>query len=228
MYLKVQDTAHLVQDPETDSHFLQAATTIEIPQTVVSAGRLVNLAVIAAAGPTPSVSSLVEMAGVRSEVLGPAAEALADLTSAGEATASPTLASSLLTVVDKYQLALQTLGSLTEPDAIAATVKQNLADLSQARDDLVLAASSLSVTILGELDKLLAGRISDLRPQREFAIGVAALAVLLALVPIGTSLATRRRGQPAAPPRPRAPGHDPADADLSDMVHWRERSGAAR
>jgi hypothetical protein len=228
LFLKVQNTAHLVEDPQTDSHFLQAAVTIEVPQTVVNTVRLVDLAVVAASGPTTPSSSLVEMAGVRSDVLGPAEEALADLTSAGEATSSPTLGSSLLGVVDKYQLAIQTLTSLTAPDTIATTVRQKLAALAQARDDMVLAASSLSVAVLGELDKLLATRISDLRPEREFALGVAAFAVLLALLPLVTGLAGRRRQPLPAPSMTPPPPPVPPDPVRPEMINWRERSGAAR
>jgi hypothetical protein len=228
LYLKVQNTASLVQDPATDSHFLQAAATIEIPQTVVSTARLVDLAVIAASQSTAPVASLIEMAGVRSDVLGPAAEALADLTSAGEATSSATLGGGLLGVVDKYQLAIQTLTALTEPEAIAATVRQKLAALAQARDDLVVAASSLSLAVLTELDKLLASRIDDQRPQREFALGVAAVAVLLALIPVVTGLTGRRRRPTGTPPRPRPLEPEPVEPVQPEMIQWRERSGAAR
>ncbi len=230
LYAKVDQTSALILDPQTDSYYVQAAAAIDVPQLIVQAGRLANQAAIAAAHPATTDSSLIDMAGTSAAALTAASRVVADLTSAGDATASTTLGSSMLTQVDRFQLAVQTLTSLTTATAMPTTVRQNLAQLQQARDDVASAAASLTGTALGQLDKLLAARISDGRPERQTALVAVAFAVLLALVPVIAALFGRRR-RPAAPPPPVTTVEytpDPlSDVDMRADL-WRERSGAAR
>lgn len=239
LYAKVETTADLVQDGQADSHFLQASVAVGIPATVLRTAHLVNLATIAASESPAPPASLVELAAATSAAVDPANGVVSDLASAGDATASPTLSGSLLSQVDKFQLAVQSLSSITAPMVTPAAVRQGLPQLRQARDDTAVAAAGLSATILAELDKLLATRIDDLAPQRRVAIGALLLAVLLAVLPVVAGAVRPRRRSTGAPqgqlppagPAPAAP--DPAwpggaHAAGPQDVDWRERAGAAR
>ncbi|MEN3306336.1 MAG: hypothetical protein V7603_2538 [Micromonosporaceae bacterium] len=243
LYAKVQTTSNLILDPVADTYYLQAIAAAELPGAVVAAAHLVDLATIAAGEPAGQVSGLLDLAAARADALSPTDRTMAALTLAEEATTSTTLGSSLVGPVDKFQLAVETLISSTATATLATTVRQDLARLRQARDGLVAAASGLSTSVLAELDRLLANRLADLRPQQRVALAALAAAVLLAVLTILLSTGRPMRGR-RAPGREAVPGGIPADAgaapaDLSwpgraspDGARldagWRERSGAAR
>src|SRR5581483_8745025 len=113
LYTKVETTSNLILDPVAASYFLQAVAAVELPGALVQTGHLVDLATVAAATPTTGANDLVNLADTRAAALAHTTAALGDLTSAQESSTSPTLGSALLGVVDRFQLAVQTLTTLT-------------------------------------------------------------------------------------------------------------------
>ncbi|HKS98853.1 MAG TPA: hypothetical protein VJT31_04915, partial [Rugosimonospora sp.] len=153
--------------------------------------------------------ALLDVAEARAETLAATAQTLDGLTLAEEASISPTLGGTLLGVVDKFQLAVQSLTTLTATDMLPTTVHRNLAQLRQVQAGLVTAAASLNGGILRELDRLLAQRTSGLTPERRLALAAAATAVLFAGLSLLLGSGSRRRVRP--PSAPAAPGVPPPD-----------------
>jgi hypothetical protein len=242
LYAKVQTTSNLILDPVADSYYLQVVAAAELPGAVVAAAHLVDVATIASAQPAGQLSGLLDLAAARAAALAPTDRTMEDLTLAEEATSSTTMGSSLVGPVDKFQLTVQGLASLTAPATLATTAKPDLGKLRQARDSLVEAASALASSIFSELDRLLVNRIADVRPQRRIALAALAVAVLLAALSVSPAIRRRLRPRPV-PPAPAAaaaagrpapvaaegpwPGRGSPDPDGLD-TGWRERSGAAR
>ncbi|MEU7996689.1 hypothetical protein AB0B83_15310 [Micromonospora sp. NPDC049060] len=200
---KVRETSGLVRDPRPDSFFLQHASR-DLPEAVVAAGRLADLAVLADRRPAAERNrTAVEIATLRVGVLTPAGDLVADLRAAVDSSESADLGPSVLNPLDTYQRAVETLAAHSAPAGRDAETDQ--ARIAGARLNAQAAAEQLQPVILDELDALLAGRSRDLDRDRWLTVGAGALAVLLwaALGAVWLTAARRAPGRAAQARRER-------------------------
>ncbi|MGQ5259362.1 hypothetical protein ACTWLT_01255 [Micromonospora sp. ZYX-F-536] len=222
LHRKVRESSGLVRDPGADSFFLQDSAGQELPEAVVSAGRLADLGTLAARRPADQrTRSLLELTGLRVAALTPATDLVDNLRAAVDSSESTDLGANVLTPLDTYQRSVEALAASSAP--AAGTLDP--ARLAAARLDAHTAALQLQPVILGELDALLVERIDGLDRDRWVTIGAGAAAVLLlgwlaALLTAAARRARRRAAMPAPPAESRdsTPPGDP----------WQPPVGAGR
>ncbi|MGK5743120.1 hypothetical protein [Micromonospora sp. URMC 103] len=207
LHRKVRESSGLVRDPESDSFFLQDAVGRQLPEAMVAAGRLTDLATLAARRSTDDrAPALADLAALRVAALGPAGTLVDDLRAAVDSSESTDLGGSVLTPLDTYQRAVEALAAASAPTRAGAV---DPAPVAGARLDAHAAAEQLQPVILAELDALLAARVDRLDRDRWLAVGAAVVAVLL-LATLGWMLvAAARRGRRRAAEGRQAPREDP-------------------
>ncbi|MEU9509019.1 hypothetical protein AB0D32_22390 [Micromonospora sp. NPDC048170] len=178
LYRKVRETSGLVSDPRSDSFFLQDGAGEELPEAMVAAGRLVDLALLAGRRPAADRNRTTgELAALRMAALTPAGDLVTDLRAAVDSSESADLGPSILTPLDTYQRAVEALAAHSAPTDRSPVVDQTR--IAGARVDAQAAARKLQPVILGELDALLAGRVDDLDRRRWLTVAAGVLALLL-------------------------------------------------
>jgi hypothetical protein len=189
LYGKVRENSQLIRDPDGDTYFLQDGAAEELPEAVVAAGQFTDLVVIAAGLPANQRAAAAgEVTAARQGVLDPAGDLADDLQSAVDSTQSRTMGGNLLSRLDRFQRAMDTLAASGDT---TQTVDANR--LAGTRTEVQAAASDLSTAILAELDVLIEQRIDGLWTQRWLSLGALLLAVLLAVAT--PALVLRRRRQ---------------------------------
>ncbi|MEV7227653.1 hypothetical protein AB0M79_11620 [Polymorphospora sp. NPDC051019] len=231
LYAKVRDTSGLVRDPDPDSYQLQDSAGEELPESVVAAGRLADLAVLAAVRPQAElVRTAGELSNARAEVLDPAHDLVTNLQLAVDSTDSGTLGGNLLGELDAYQQAVEALGAAATLDTGNPNTGDALPDpaaVAAARVVVHAAAAALSATVLTEIDQLLEARVDGLGTARLVTVAAGVALFLIGHAPLLVFLvaAGRHRGS-TAPPAPGAgpsgPAGDPAPAGRAGAVarHW--------
>lgn len=206
LHTKLRETSGLIQDPDTDVYYLQDAATEELPEALVAAGRLVDLVVIAAAGPTSAqAAENAEISVARVEVTSPVADLAVDLQAALDRTESRTLSSNVLNKLDHLLRQKDTLLAAVPADGQVAAV--GLPQLTDVLVELQAAAAELLDALLVEMDALIASRFDGLVEKQRTAVALLAVAVLLTAGLLWVSVSgTRspghsRRRRPAAPDR---------------------------
>ncbi|MCX4389187.1 hypothetical protein OG777_19960 [Micromonospora peucetia] len=202
LYRKIRETSGLVRDPRSDSFFLQDGVGEELPEAVVAAGRLVDLALLADRRPAADRNRTTgELAALRMAALTPAGDLATDLRAAVDSSESADLGPSVLTPLDAYQRAVEALAAHSAPGDRSAVVNQ--AQLVGARLNAQTAAGQLQPVILGELDALLAERVDALARDRWLTVAAGVLAALLwAALGAVWLAAVRRARRRAAETRP--------------------------
>ncbi|GGM13726.1 hypothetical protein [Micromonospora yangpuensis] len=194
---KVRETAGLVQDAGTHSYFMQDAVGEEMPEAMVAAGRLADLAVLIGQRPAADrATSLGELATIRFTALQPAGALVRNLQSAVEDTASTDFGANVLAPLDRYQRAVATLAAVSVPQGRPATV--DAARIATARTQAQSAARELQPVILGEIDRILTDRIDGLERENWLVYGAAGLAGLLLVVLAATGWVSPDRAPSAA------------------------------
>ncbi|WP_428963334.1 hypothetical protein [Micromonospora fluostatini] len=192
---KIRETSGLIRDPGSDSYFLQDGVGEEMPEAMVAAGRLTDLAVLMEQRPAAErVRSLGELATLRFAALQPANDLVSNLQSAVDSSESTDLGASVLTPLDTYQRAVEAMAAVSQPAGRAQTV--DAVRLAAVRSQAQNAANLLQPVILDELDRLLRDRVEQF--DRDVALNVAAggVAGLLLLVLAGSGWVSRRRDTP--------------------------------
>jgi hypothetical protein len=209
LYGKVRESSGLVRDPQGDSYHLQDALAEELPEALVAAGRLADLAGLASTrGSADRVRTGTELATARAAVLSPAGDLVNDLLAAVDSTKSGNLSGKLLSRLDGYQRAIEALAASTRAGTSGpeAGISVDAARIAAARVSAESAARELSAVISTELDALIKTRIDGLDRQRRLTLGVAAVAVLLVLALATVAILGPHRRAPrqpqAHPPRP--------------------------
>lgn len=192
---KVRESSGLVRDSGSDSYFLQDGVGEEMPEAMIAAGRLVDLAVLMQTRPASErTNSLGELATLRFAALQPANDLVNNLRSAVENSESTDLGASVLTPFDTYQQAVESMAVSSQPTGRVPTV--DVERLSAARADAQAAANQLQPVILDELDRLLEMRIDDLDRDNRRIIGSGGFAGLLLAGLVTSIWLTRRREDP--------------------------------
>ncbi|WBB66149.1 hypothetical protein [Micromonospora sp. WMMD812] len=221
LHRKVRESSGLVRDPEPDTAYLQDAAGQALPEAMVAAGRLADLATLAARRPDADrTRTLAELAALRTGALSPAGDLVDDLRAAVDSSESTNLGGTVLTPLDTYQRAVEVLAAASAP---SRTGPVDPAPIAGARLTAHSAAEQLQPVILAQLDALLADRIDGLDRERWLAIGAAALGVLLLAVLGGLLLAAARRARRVAAAARRA-----READAPpDSPTWPPGAGPA-
>ncbi|RAO25558.1 hypothetical protein ONO23_05910 [Micromonospora noduli] len=221
LHRKVRESSGLVRDPEADSFFLQDSAGQELPEAVVAAGRLADLATLVSRRPAADQpSGLLELTGLRVSALAPAADLVDNLRSAVDGSESTDLGANVLTPLDTYQRSVEALAAYSVPGKETGVV--NPGQLSAAALNSHRSARQLQPVILTELDAVLAERIDRLNRDRWLTAGAGVVAVLLLSWLAALLVAAARRAQrraalaathtetPDTPPH-RDPWQPPAD-----------------
>ncbi|MET7372992.1 hypothetical protein [Micromonospora arida] len=221
LHRKVRESSGLVRDPEADSFFLQDSAGQELPEAVVAAGRLADLATLVSRRPAAEQPrGLLELTGQRVSALAPAADLVDNLRSAVDGSESTDLGANVLTPLDTYQRSVEALSAYSLPGKETGVV--NPGQLSAAALNSHRSARQLQPVILTELDAVLAERIDRLNGDRWLTAGAGVVAVLLLGWLAALLVAAARRAQrraalaathaesPDTPPH-RDPWQPPAD-----------------
>ncbi|MGC4744314.1 hypothetical protein ACLQ28_01430 [Micromonospora sp. DT201] len=281
LYRKVREASGLARDSVADTYYLQDGAAEELPEALVYVGRFSDLAMIAPAqNTTDHERTIADLGAYRAAAVSSASDLIDDLLAAetekvslsggvlGEIDAFQR-AMETLGAVTFATRAKPSPAATAKPTSNGRGDKSDGADpvgggssaatslvvdvtrISAARAAAQNAAVKLNTAILGELDARLSARVDDLDGERRLVLGVAALAVALAVAAVWVALprrARRRRraaGPDANPPssstalRPATPSTLPngrggyaqaryptLDED-SSPTHW-SRTNAAR
>ncbi len=179
------DTSNLILDPDLDSYYTMDTVVVALPQAQARLGRANRVADRVLAG-TATIAGEAAQLGVLAAML---RENDGDRVKADVQTAfnedehfngvSPTLKSRLEPAAAAYGAANdQVIAAIA---AVLATPDLGAAPLDHAVHAAREAAASLTATASGELDAMLAARLSRLESERLRAMGFSGLAVALAL-----------------------------------------------
>ncbi|MEV0429850.1 hypothetical protein [Micromonospora sp. NPDC050495] len=212
LYHKVRESSGLIRDPRADSFFLQDGIGGDLPTATVLAGRLVDLARLAAKRPAADRARAgAELVELRVSALGPATDLVADLRSAVDSSESTDLGANVLTPLDTYQRSLETFAVYSAPGAGRAAPSPD--QLTRAGISAQNAAKQLRTVILDQLDALLRDRLDAL--ERDRLLGRIAAGAALALIAgiVALHVAALRRDRSRATPARREP------AEAAPTVH---------
>jgi hypothetical protein len=205
LYSAVREESDLIRDPDADSYFLGDGVGEELPQALVGAGRLADLAVLAPARSSGQHNNTIaDLSSAKDDVSSPVHDLSEDLQAAVNGTSSQTLSGTLLSRLDLYQRNMDALTTATSPLG-ANQLKVDTTKVATLRTEVQTAAAALGDALFTELDGLVSKRLNDVTSQSRIATGATTAAVLLALAAIAASVLSRRRlaanrGQTAAAP----------------------------
>lgn len=185
LFGKVRENSQLIRDPDADTYFLQDAGAEELPEAVIAAGRLADLAVLAPGRPvaerTTTVAGLIV---ARSAVTDPAGDLTEDLRSAVDGTQSRTLSGNLLNRLDLFQRGMDNLAAVSAPTG--GRLAPDPVPVNSARTEMHGGAADLGETIFTELDNLITDRVDGVRSQQRLTLAAFVVAVLFVLAAITT------------------------------------------
>lgn len=181
-YAKVRQTSHLIHDSDVDISFLKDSSAEQLPETIVAAGRLSDLLVLAPTRPAKEqLGAVVELAMAWQAVAGPAGSLTDGIRHVVEDTGDRAFGGELLAPMDRFQQSLNhlsaTAATLLRPEQLAS---QAPAVVSAAVTVQSTAASLASAT-LDQLHALITQRVGGLDDDRRLAVGSAVAALLLVL-----------------------------------------------
>ncbi|MBQ1052213.1 hypothetical protein KBX50_27630 [Micromonospora sp. C51] len=198
LHAKVRETSGLIRDPGVDAYFLQDGVAEEMPEAMVAAGRLTDLAVLMNRRPAAErIQSLSQLATLRAAALQPANDLANNLRAVVENTESADLGANVLTPFDAYQRAVETMALHSQPIDRAGTV--DTTRLLAARNEAQQATKQLHPVLLDEIDRLLVERLDGLDQDRLLILGAGGFAALL-LVGLAVSGWMSRPRDTSAPP----------------------------
>jgi hypothetical protein len=198
---RLRETAGLVRDPDQDAYHLQDAAGGELPETIVTAARLVDLVIIAAAEPAGQrAANTIEISAAVAAVTRSADDLVTGIQAMLDSTDSRSLSSSVLGQYDRFLRAKDGLLLTVPPEGNVEAV--DFGALAFIRAELQAAGDDLFTALLTELDTMIETRLSGLTRSRWTAVASVSVGVLLALGVVAISLARGAR----QPTRHRRPG----------------------
>ncbi|PZG13799.1 hypothetical protein C1I95_22965 [Micromonospora craterilacus] len=217
---KVRETSGLIRDSGAASYFLQDGVGEEMPEAMVAAGRLTDLAVLIEQRPAADrVRSLSELGTLRFAALQPANDLVNNLRAVVDSTESADLGASVLTPFDAYQRAVEAMAIHSQLTDRTGTV--DITRLSAARAEAQRTAKQLQPVLLDEIDRLLVERIDQMDRNTRWILGAGGLAGLLLIVLAASGWVSR--------PRDTATGRESSDSSSgtgSDLVGSDRADGA--
>jgi hypothetical protein len=196
LYDAVRRNSELNRDPDNDLSNLQDAVAVEMPEAVETANAMGVWAVILQNTPAKSRGPITVQFGESVlQVQATVAALTGSLQAAAEDTNSQTLAGSLVSTLDQFRRAIESMNRGANLGG-----EPNSATMAVAQSTLETALTTLAGVTLREMGKLLDDRMSTLNYRRAEAIVLGLLAVLLAFGALIWPATTRRRETPAAPP----------------------------
>jgi hypothetical protein len=236
LYDRLRETTGLIRDPDQDANHLQDAAGGSLPETVVAAGRLVDLVGLAAGAPAgQQAANTVEISAAVTAVTAHADDLVTGIQAMLDSTHSSSLSSSVLGQYDRFLRAKDGLLLAVPPEGNLQAVDFELLGFIGA--ELPAAADDLFTALLTELDTMVETRLSELTRDRWTAIASLCAGLLLALGVVAVSLAggtrqpTRHRrpseltagsgdglGDGSGSGRPGAPQLSPALRPISDTA----------
>ncbi|HET9657542.1 MAG TPA: hypothetical protein VFP72_19480 [Kineosporiaceae bacterium] len=181
----VGDRSGLILDPDLPSYYLMDATVIRVPDVLVSAGRLSDLAHPSAL----SVPSAPEVAA-ESELMRRAAALLdTGMRKSFAATRTRNLSAALVSSLDGFGDAVT---AMAPPSPVPGGITDTGGRLAADRQRVRTAALQLESAALTQLDALLDVRERQLSGQRRW-VGAVALGGIIACLPAGWLQLRRRR-----------------------------------
>jgi len=222
---RVGDLSGLTNDAETDAYYLHRAVTTDLPDLVLAAGRLSDVAFIST-GTATKAADLADLLALHRQVTTVGGQLDDDVQAAAGATPEglPTT-----TVHGALEVVRTELGRfLAAADTVIdADVKPaEAAAVAAARGKLGTATAALSVTVFDELGTLLSNRRDSASTGQTFGLIALLVAVALAIVPTVAGVVDyirRRRARPTF----ELGASTPAWPD-SPAAAERERVGAAQ
>jgi hypothetical protein len=227
----VGDNSRLILDPSIDAYYVMNATLLRIPEILVDSGRYADLSVLSAAGGAPDGTAQAQLAAARNRIATDATDLSDGLVKAFARTDSATLGPGLTRQLDNFRTAVDAVAPSTS--LLAPVPERSLPDLAGNQATLEGAALDLQRAALGQLDLLLAARVSDAQRMRAVALVATAVGVLAAA---GLATLVWRRSGPR-PPRISRHALDPytlpvngtaAPVNGNAVPVRTERSGGAR
>ncbi|MEV6812891.1 hypothetical protein [Micromonospora sp. NPDC051296] len=212
---KVRETSGLIRDSGAASYFLQDGVGEEMPEAMVAAGRLTDLAVLIERRPAADrVRSLSELATLRFAALQPANDLVNNLRAVVDSTESADLGTSVLTPFDAYQRAVEAMAIHSQLTDRTGTV--DITRLSAARTEAQRAAKQLQPVLLDEIDRLLVERIDQMDRDTLRILGAGGLAGLLLIALAASGWVSR--------PRDTATGPEPSDSSTGSGLGGSDRA----
>lgn len=193
LFEEVRDESGMIRDPDADTYFLQDGVTQELPEAVVTANHLADVLTTAVRlNPAQRAAQAGDETVARAAALSPAGDLVDDVRDAVDASRSRTLGEALLSRLDRFRRAIDTLTGMTSvgPAGAALTAEQ----IAGVRIEAQAAAAELAETVLAELDGLIKIRLDRLGRDRLLAVAAMAIALAFALAPTAlTAVRTVRR-----------------------------------
>ncbi|MEV6693418.1 hypothetical protein AB0M35_18300 [Micromonospora sp. NPDC051196] len=219
LHTKVRESSGLIRDAGADSHFLQDGVGEEMPEALVAAGRLTDLASLIERRPaTEQLRSFGELAAHRVAALQPAGDLVNNLRAVMDSSESADLGANVLSSFDAYQRGVEAMALTSQPDQSG---KLDVVRLTGARLEAQEAAKQLQPVLLDEIDRLLAERIDELNRDNLLVLGAGGVAGLLLIALAVSSWLSRPRDNPAAAGTPSS-GTEAAGSDQPTGSRWEQ------
>jgi hypothetical protein len=177
----VGDNSHLIHDPDLDSYYLMEAAIIQLPDSMVFAGRAADLVALAG-GESLVGEDEVRAAVARFGVSSAAEKVNAGLTQSVDFTARSELGTNIAERLDAFRAAADSFAPPTMLAELSTSVPA--ATLAANARRVYAAANPLAHRLLGELQELLDDRAAKLAGERRLTAVAAALIAVLGIVMI--------------------------------------------
>jgi hypothetical protein len=199
LYAKVRQTSHLIHDSDVDISLLKDSSAEQLPETIVAAGRLSDLLVLAPTRPAQEqLGTVVELAMAWQAVTGPAGSLTDGIRDVAEDARDRAFGGELLAPMDQFQQSINhlsaTAATLLHPEQLASQAPA----VVSAAVTVQSTAASLASAMLDQLHVLITQRVGELDDDRRLAVGSAVLAGLLLVLLLAVSAAGRGRARSLA------------------------------
>jgi hypothetical protein len=191
---QVTDVSSLILDPVLDTYYLMDVALLRLPSAMVSAGRAADLLSMAGGQP-PQGETGDALAVARHQVALLSTQIAAGLSKSVKASVDPGLGVALTSQQDAFQAAVD---AFVPPSLVQQlSGAYNPAEVIRAAGQVQSTGLALSSAVLGQLDRLLAGRQAVL-VRRAQLIVAGVVGVLVAAVALLWLLVPGRGGRPPA------------------------------
>ncbi len=213
---QVTDASNLILDPALDTYYLMDAALLGLPQAIISAGRAADLLTLAG-GHAPQGEDAAALAVARYQVALLSTQIASGLSKSVKASADPGVGVALTAQQDAFQTAVD---AFVPPSLVQQlSAPYNPAAVVRAAGQVLSTGLALSSAVLGQLDRLLAGRqVALVRHQR--LVGAGVVAALVAAFVLFWLLVPGRGGRATAADLEVEPdefGAEPAEAEAEPV-----------